>query len=67
MQKVVKFKSYTVDHTLQPVAYQINKFLEQHTNYIVSSINYSCDMKERDNEVALVVFEIGPDTERNHY
>ena len=63
MQKAVKFRSYTVDHTLQPVDYQINKFLKQHTNYIISSVNYSCDMKERNNEVALVVFEIDPDKE----
>ena len=63
MQEVVKFKSYTVDHTLLPVSYQINKFLKQHTNYIINSVNYSCDMKERNNEVALVVFEIDPDKE----
>jgi len=58
MQEVVKFRSYIVDHTLQPVDYQINKFLKQHPNYIISSINYSSDMKERINEAALVVFTV---------
>ena len=63
MQEVVKFIPYTVNQILQPVDYQINKFLKQHTNYIISSVNYSCDMKKRNNEVALVVFEIDPDKE----
>lgn len=66
-QKAVKFSSYTSDNTLYTVSYQLNKFLESHSNYNIKLIQYNHPIaSDAEREELFVIFDVEEEVYRTH-
>lgn len=66
-QEAVKFSSYTSDHILYSVSYQLNNFLKSHLNYNIKLIEYNHPTaSDAEREELFVIFDVEEEVYRTH-